>query len=68
MIASKYNCPKCDKPHNDWDLIYIVNGVEYPKRYNHSTGHTLDGNYHDWKETHCCEDCETEFSFINGAY
>lgn len=64
----KYSCPNCGKIHNDFDETYTVNNETYPKRYNHRKGYTLDGEYHDWDELHCCEECETKYWFENGAY
>ena len=69
VIESKDNsCPNCDNIHNDNDLGYKENGKQYPKRNNKSEGYNLDGNYFDWDELHCCEDCGLEYCFRNGAY
>ena len=62
------SCPNCGTIHNDNELGYEVNNKQYPKRNNKSEGADLDGNYFDWDELHCCEDCETEYWFRNGVY
>lgn len=66
--GKNYSCPGCGTIHNDSDGGYEVNNKQYPKANNKSEGYTLDGNYLDWDELHCCEDCETEYWFRNGAY
>jgi len=63
-----YKCPKCGKYHNDNDGGYEVDKVKYPIYYNESKGGTMDGNYWDWDEVHCCEECNSKYYFNNGAY
>lgn len=59
-------CPRCEEPHNDGEEPYWVEGVRYPKCFNETKGHTDWGQYHDWDELHCCEDCGTKYWFGNG--
>lgn len=67
-IKSKnYECPNCGQDHDDSEE-YKIDGVTYPKCFNESKGSTIDGNYWDWDELHCCEKCKTLFWFQNGAY
>lgn len=62
-----YKCPKC-KIYPNVDDQYTVNGVVYPIITNEHSGSTLDGSYWDWDETHCCIECNTIYSYSNGAY
>lgn len=66
--SKDYDCPNCGQQHNDSDYGYIVNSIEYPKRLNERKGYTLDGNYWDWDEVHCCEECGTKYWFESGIY
>lgn len=68
--GNDYSCPKCGKQEDDYDLSegYDVDGEHYPKNYNESRGSTIDGNYWDWDEVHCCTECGTKYWFRNGAY
>lgn len=62
-------CPHCYEPHNDDDgRLYDVDGIKYPKCFNQRKGYTLGGDFNDWDEMHCCEECGTKFWFENGLY
>lgn len=65
--AKEYSCPNCGEMNDDEDG-YEINGETYPKWFNESKGSTLDGNYWDWDEVHCCKKCKTKYWFRNGAY
>ena len=66
-LSNDYNCPKCGEPHKD-DSPYYADGVRYPIITNETWGSTLDGDYWNWEEVHRCKECNTLFSFENGAY
>ena len=66
----KYGCPKCMEQEDYYDIRdgYYVNGENYPKYYNESKGHTIEGDYWDWDELHVCKSCKTKYWIENGAY
>ena len=68
--GDNYSCPKCGKQEDDYDFSegYDVDGEHYPKSFNENKGSTIDGNYWDWDEVHCCTNCKTIYWFNNGAY
>lgn len=66
--ANGYSCPKCGEYGKDDMDGYDVDGEHYPKYFNEYKGSTMDGNYHNWDELHCCEECKIKFWFENGAY
>lgn len=67
--SPEYCCPNCGRQPEEFEgAYYKINGEKYPRFENESKGSTMDGNYHDWTEVHCCVNCATVFEFDNGAY
>lgn len=66
--AKEYSCPNCDTTYDYDSEFYVVNNETYPKIFNETKGYTLDGDFWNWDEVHCCQDCETKYWFNNGAY
>ena len=62
--SDNYHCPSCGQAPSDQD--YEVNDELYPKCFNGRKGTNLEGDYWDWDEVHCCENCATLFRFKNG--
>lgn len=67
FLAKDFSCPNCGHME-EFEDTYKVNGNVYPLDFNESRGSTMDGNYWDWDELHCCSECFTMYWFRNGAY
>jgi hypothetical protein len=68
-IPYSENCPKCGTEPNDFDGEYFrVNGYDWPAYLNVVSGSNGMGDYKDWDEVHCCNECQTIYSFESGAF
>ena len=64
--SNSLSCPNCGTIHNNNYIGYKINNKKYPKEINEKKGNTLNSNYWNWDEIHCCENCKKEYWFNNG--
>lgn len=56
-----YKCPLCGKYPDDYEVTYVCDGETNPQKFNEIVGCNMDGNYWDWDELHCCNNCGTKY-------